>query len=115
MGNGFLQLLQPAEGQCFGLGTGVFCRSTRKRRTADAPVAPLGRLVFAEPRLWPAASRARFAGRSGTQQGRTACELASNQTEMQSTKFEPAINLKTAKALGLTVSNQMQLLADKVE
>jgi putative ABC transport system substrate-binding protein len=33
---------------------------------------------------------------------------------MQSTKFELAINLKTAKALGLTVSNQMQLLADEV-
>jgi putative ABC transport system substrate-binding protein len=30
------------------------------------------------------------------------------------TKFELAINLKTAKALGLTVSNQMQLLADEV-
>jgi putative ABC transport system substrate-binding protein len=30
------------------------------------------------------------------------------------TKFELAINLKTAKALGLTVSNAMQLLADKV-
>jgi putative ABC transport system substrate-binding protein len=32
----------------------------------------------------------------------------------QSTKFELVINLKTAKALGLTVSNQMQLLADEV-
>jgi putative ABC transport system substrate-binding protein len=32
----------------------------------------------------------------------------------QPTKFEFAINLKTAKALGLTVSNQMQLLADEV-
>jgi putative ABC transport system substrate-binding protein len=30
------------------------------------------------------------------------------------TKFELAINLKTAMALGLTVSNQMQLLADEV-
>jgi putative ABC transport system substrate-binding protein len=30
------------------------------------------------------------------------------------TKFELIINLKTAKALGLTVSNQMQLLADEV-
>jgi putative ABC transport system substrate-binding protein len=33
---------------------------------------------------------------------------------MQATKFELVINLKTAKALGLTVSNQMQLLADEV-
>jgi putative ABC transport system substrate-binding protein len=33
---------------------------------------------------------------------------------MQSTKFEFVINLKTAKTLGLTVSNQMQLLADEV-
>jgi hypothetical protein len=30
------------------------------------------------------------------------------------TKSELIINLKTAKALGLTVSNQMQLLADEV-
>ena len=30
------------------------------------------------------------------------------------TKFDLVINLKTAKALGLTVSNQMQLLADEV-
>ena len=32
----------------------------------------------------------------------------------QSTKFELVINLKTAKALGLTVSTSMQLLADEV-
>ena len=32
----------------------------------------------------------------------------------QSTKVEMVINLKTAKALGLTVSNQIQLLADEV-
>jgi hypothetical protein len=31
-----------------------------------------------------------------------------------STKFEIVINLKTAKALGLTVSNAMQQLADEV-
>jgi putative tryptophan/tyrosine transport system substrate-binding protein len=33
---------------------------------------------------------------------------------MQPTKFDLAINLQIAKALGLTVSNQMQLLADEV-
>jgi hypothetical protein len=33
---------------------------------------------------------------------------------VQSTRFELVINLTTAKALGLTVSNQIQLLADDV-
>jgi putative ABC transport system substrate-binding protein len=33
---------------------------------------------------------------------------------LQPAKFEFVINLKTAKALGLTVSNEMQLLADEV-
>jgi putative ABC transport system substrate-binding protein len=33
---------------------------------------------------------------------------------LQPTKFDLVINLKTAKALGLTVSNQMQLLASEV-
>jgi putative tryptophan/tyrosine transport system substrate-binding protein len=32
----------------------------------------------------------------------------------QPTKFELILNLKTAKVLGLTISNQMQLLADEV-
>jgi putative tryptophan/tyrosine transport system substrate-binding protein len=32
----------------------------------------------------------------------------------QPTKFDLVINLKTAEALGLTVSSQMQLLADEV-
>jgi len=32
----------------------------------------------------------------------------------QPTKFEFVINLKTAKSLGLTISTQMQLLADEV-
>jgi putative ABC transport system substrate-binding protein len=33
---------------------------------------------------------------------------------LQPTKFDLVLNLKTAKTLGLTVSNQMQLLADEV-
>jgi putative tryptophan/tyrosine transport system substrate-binding protein len=33
---------------------------------------------------------------------------------LQPTKFDLVINLKTAKALGLTVSTQMQLLANEV-
>src|SRR5262245_47652208 len=33
---------------------------------------------------------------------------------MQATKFELVINLKAAKALGVTVPNSMQLLADEV-
>ena len=33
---------------------------------------------------------------------------------MQASKFELIINFKTANALGLTISNQMQLLADEV-
>ena len=33
---------------------------------------------------------------------------------LQPTKFDLVINLKTAKALGLTVSNQMQLLANEI-
>jgi hypothetical protein len=33
---------------------------------------------------------------------------------MQPTTFELAINIETAKALGLVVPNSMQLLADEV-
>jgi putative ABC transport system substrate-binding protein len=41
-------------------------------------------------------------------------EKPSDLPVQQASKFELVINLKTAKALGLTVSNQMQLLADEV-
>jgi hypothetical protein len=33
---------------------------------------------------------------------------------MQPTKFEPVINMKTAKALGIEVPISMQMLADEV-
>ena len=38
----------------------------------------------------------------------------SNLPVQQPTKFELVINIKTANALGLTISDQMQLLADKI-
>jgi hypothetical protein len=41
-------------------------------------------------------------------------EKPGNLPVVQPTKFEFIINLKTAKTLGLTISNQMQLLADEV-
>jgi putative tryptophan/tyrosine transport system substrate-binding protein len=41
-------------------------------------------------------------------------EKAGDLPVMQPTKFDLIINMKTAKALGLTVSSQMQLLADEV-
>jgi putative ABC transport system substrate-binding protein len=41
-------------------------------------------------------------------------EKAANLPVMLPTKLDFALNLKTAKTLGLTVSNQLQLLADEV-
>jgi putative ABC transport system substrate-binding protein len=41
-------------------------------------------------------------------------EKAANLPVMLPTTFDFAVNLKTAKTLGLTVSNQLQLLADEV-
>jgi hypothetical protein len=50
----------------------------------------------------------------GLDQLRTVTGLNCSIKTIQPTKFDRVINPKTAKALGLTVSNQMQLLADEV-
>jgi putative ABC transport system substrate-binding protein len=54
---------------------------------------------------------------SGTPTRPERCKCGASDADlpvMQPTRFELVTNLKTAKALGLTVSNQMQLLADDV-
>jgi len=45
---------------------------------------------------------------------RTDSEKPADLPVQQSTKFEFVVNLKAANALGLTVPNSMQMLADEV-
>src|SRR6516225_8049228 len=75
-------------------------RPNSSRRAGFPPTGPACRTCFVEPRAtWTKFSRARKAGDLPIE---------------QPTKFELAINLKTAQALGLTISREFQLRADEV-